>query len=205
MTTFPSETQATAAASPAYLQILGQLEIAQKAAKGGRLIGLCGCREGDGASFVLNELACNLARSSRKRVLRINAMHLLGAVGAPSARLLNLCRVTEEPGVWQLQPGDEPATPRPDEDTMLETALSSLATQFQFVLLDLGAVTTAGQLWHFAPVLDDLLLVVAAGETRRSQITFAQRVIAQAHGRLTGCVLNRRTYPLPQALFRALN
>jgi Mrp family chromosome partitioning ATPase len=60
-------------------------------------------------------------------------------------------------------------------------------------------------MWQVAPVVDDVFLVVAAGETKREQVTYAQRIIAQSGAPLSGCILNKRTYPLPGPLHRFLN
>lgn len=199
-----SEAPSTAVAPPTFSQILGQLEFAQISMQRGRLVGLCGCRSGDGTTFVIDSLARDLARSSRKRVLVADAGHLLAEMSSSSNRLLSLCTFTKEPGIWKMQPGRDSASSTSADDSPKEDALSWLTAQFQFVLIDLGAVSLSAGLWHLAPALDELLLVVAAGQTRRSQITYAQRLVDQAHGRLTGCVLNRRTYPLPRALYEAL-
>jgi Mrp family chromosome partitioning ATPase len=72
------------------------------------------------------------------------------------------------------------------------------------VLLDCGAVNGAGQIWQVGQVVDDVFLVVAAGETTRDQITFAQRIVAQAGANLSGCILNKRTYPIPSLVHRLL-
>ena len=187
-------------------QALGQLQSAALGLNRGRVLGIATCRRGDGATFVSNTLARLLTTKSSKRVLQADCRDLSVASGLTAAELIARCWFTDQPGRWRLAaPNGRRA---PDETTPegdLGSAIKVLDAQFDFLLLDYGAVTASGRLWQLAPFLDDLLLVVAAGETRRDQVLYAQRLIEQSGARLSGCILNKRTYPLPRIIHRMLS
>ncbi len=186
--------------SQGFEQVLGQLQASGQGLNRARVLGIIGCRSGDGATFVLATLARLLATRSGKRILQADCLDLFAASRLTPAELLTHCWFTDQPGRWILSPAEGTSASRLDESAPegnLRRAMSVLDSQFDFVLLDCGAVTASGRLWHLASLIDDLLLVVAAGETRRDQVLYAQRIIEQSGSRLSGCILNKRTYPLP--------
>ncbi len=194
--------------SDGFEQVLGQLQASGQGLNRARVLGIIGCKSGDGATFVLGALARLLATRSRKRVLQADCLDLFTASRLPPAELLAHCWFTDQPGRWILSPAEGTSASRLDEsgpEGNLRHAMSVLNSQFDFVLLDCGAVTASGRFWHLAPVIDDLLLVVAAGETKRDQVLYAQRIIEQSGSRLSGCILNKRTYPLPPLIHRLLS
>jgi Mrp family chromosome partitioning ATPase len=189
-------------------QVLGQLQASGQGLNRARVLGITGCRSGDGATFVLGTLARLLATRSRKRVLQADSVDLFTASCLTPAELLARCWFTDQPGRWILSPTKATSPSRLGESAPegnLGNAMSVLDSQFDFVVLDCGAVTSSGRLWQLAPLIDDLLLVVAAGETRRDQVLYAQRIIEQSGARLSGCILNKRTYPLPTSIHRVLS
>jgi hypothetical protein len=152
-------------------------------------------------------LARRLVQNSRKGVLHATAADLILASHLKPGELLAQCAFTREAGLWMLSaPESHPrgysSTLPADSD--LASAISVLSARFDFVLLDCGAVNGAGQIWQVGPVVDDVFLVVAAGQTTRDQIAFAQRIIAQSGSHLSGCILNKRTYPIPPSIHRML-
>ena len=192
--------------APRFQGVLGHLAKAHKRQARARVIGFVGCRKGDGTTFVMNELARSLARGERRReVVTCSGGLMTAEMKFQGRELRDYCVATTDEGVWRLDlpfaamtaDACDPATPPP--------ILAALLEDFDSVLLDLGAAATSGSVWRLAHHVDDLLLVVAAGETKRSQIASAQRILEQAGGRVSGCILNKRTYPLPRMLYRMLN
>ena len=45
--------------------------------------------------------------------------------------------------------------------------------------------------------MDGVVIVAAAGQTRRDEIRRAGRVVEMAQGKVLGYVLNKRKYPVP--------
>jgi Mrp family chromosome partitioning ATPase len=187
-----------------YGQIIGRLEAARQSSGRGRVMAIAGCSGGDGATFVLRELARGLAKGSRRGVLEATCADLALASRLKAGDLLAQCFFSREAGLWQISAPGKTALDIPGEADLLAT-VSVLSARFDFVLLDCGPVNLGGQIWQVGPVVDDVFLVVAAGETRLDQIAYAQRIITQSGAHLSGCVLNKRTYPLPSFLHRILN
>jgi Mrp family chromosome partitioning ATPase len=186
-------------------QVLGRLQSLAQNLHRACVLGVVGCKSGDGATFVADALARDLATLSRKRVLQADCEDLLAASALPSADIIAHCFYTDQSGRWRLTLPRAKRGPRalmPDGDP--RDTIRVLDSHFDFVLLDCAAVTAQGWLWQVAPLLDDLFLVVAHGETRRDQVRYAQQLIAQAGARLSGCILNKRKYPLPGMLYRMM-
>lgn len=196
------------AADRAFEQIVFQLEAARLKQGRGRVLGITSCRSGAGATFVLGNLARVLAGKSRRGVLMADCADLVLVSHLEPIDLLGQCSFTEDAGLWLLSGPDRSqrsSLVEKSQDGNLAAAMSVLASRFDFVLLDCGAANVSGRMWQFASVVDDVFLVVAAGETKREQVTYAQRIVAQSGAPLSGCILNKRTYPLPGALHRFLN
>jgi len=165
---------------------------------------ISGCTGGNGATFVLRELARGLAKGSRRGVLEATCADLSLVSRLKAGDLLAQCFFAREAGLWQISTPSKTALDFPGEADLLAT-VSVLSARFDFVVLDSGPVNLGGQIWQVGPVVDDVFLVVAAGETRLDQIAYAQRIINQSGAHLSGCILNKRTYPLPSFLHRILN
>ena len=190
--------------SPAFLQIVSLLEgRLANPAPNGRVVGVTACTRGAGASYATRLLARDLARTG-KRVLLADARSFLEACRRKGPDLQELCLFDEEAQMWRLPKMERSRPAWGASEPSLEQKLEPLWREMDCVLLDLGTVTAFAGLQYLAPVFDDLFLVVAAGESTRAQIAYAQKLLAHCGGRLTGCILNKRTYPLPQRVFRAL-
>ena len=84
------------------------------------------------------------------------------------------------------------------------SCLEQLSSRFQFILVDGPAVNPFPESALYAPSVDRVLLIVRAGVTRAP-------VVAKALARLSaaGCgkadvILNRRTFAIPQAIYKRL-
>ena len=86
----------------------------------------------------------------------------------------------------------------------LQLRLSSLRLEFAYVLID----TPPANLYADAAVLgqmaDGIVLVLEANATRREQARKAKETLQAANVRLLGAVLNKRTFPIPNALYTKL-
>jgi hypothetical protein len=186
-------------------QILGRLQSMAQNMHRACVVGVAGCRSGDGTTFIVDALARELAPRTRKRVLQVECADLLAASSLPSKEIIAHCFYTDQAGLWRLaipkaNRGPRALIPQGNPRDVIRV----LDSHFDFVVLDCAAVTVQGWLWQVAPVLDDLFLVVADGETRREQVRYAQQLIAQAGARLSGCVLNKRKYPVPRMVYRMM-
>lgn len=79
-----------------------------------------------------------------------------------------------------------------------------LQSLFDYVLIDCPSLRESNDILSVAPFVNGVILVVEAGRTRRDQILHAQKSIEFARGKLIGQVLNKRSYAIPDWIYRRL-
>jgi Mrp family chromosome partitioning ATPase len=79
-----------------------------------------------------------------------------------------------------------------------------LRSEFDYTIIDCPSLKASGDLLSVAPFVDGVILVVEANRTRRDEPRQAEQSIAAAGGTILGCILNKRTYELPDWLDRML-
>lgn len=154
----------------------------------------------EGVSYVIGAVARELAAVTGEKVLVADA----SAIGnfaprhdvEPSEPVLR-----EGNGVYRLRPPQSP-----NGATRIErfTLLRQLKALFPFVLIDAPALDASSEAIEFAAREKGLVLVVGAGSAQRSRLVRAKGMVEAAGVDLLGCVVNRRTYPIPDFLYRRL-
>ena len=81
---------------------------------------------------------------------------------------------------------------------------SSLSTRFDYVIIDAGRTLGQVEAALLAPSVDGTVLVVRANHTKREVMAKAESEIRSHGGRVVGSILNRRTFPIPDAVYRRL-
>lgn len=87
---------------------------------------------------------------------------------------------------------------------IMRSRLAEIRAEFAYVLIDTPAVSECGDAIVLGQAADGMALVLQANSTRRET---AQKVIADlqaAQARILGAVLNKRTFPIPERLYRKL-
>jgi receptor protein-tyrosine kinase len=79
-----------------------------------------------------------------------------------------------------------------------------LSTRFDYVLIDAGRTLGQVEPALLAPTVDGTVLVVRANHTKREVLAKAEAEIRSHGGRVVGSILNRRTFPIPEAVYRRL-
>jgi Mrp family chromosome partitioning ATPase len=187
---------------PGFLQPLLQTMIRVRTAGGSRgAFVFTAPAPGAGVSYVVQLLASALAEEERCRVLTASSRML---AGAGDRYLQHAARgyIERAPDVWALlDEGHMKHVP----DCFLDRICPNFAPpDFDYVLIDCPALTEAGDALRLSPDSDGAFLVVAAERTRRDQIEHAQKMLLHSTDRLLGLVLNRRTYPVPEFLYKLL-
>ena len=184
-------------------QLVGQLSTSRKG--NAHVLGVIGCRSGDGATFVARSLSTALASRTDEEVVELSPADLSACAWDTHGSILEACSKRSPSNLWRLDPPTRHGSAKqPGASGVLARVVEALSSRFGFVVLDCGAVGVSGMLWPVARVVDELLLVVGAGETTKSQIAYAQRLIERSGAPLAGCILNKRTYPLPKPIYRLL-
>jgi succinoglycan biosynthesis transport protein ExoP len=149
---------------------------------------------GEGVTFVTRELGAALATMPRERVLLIHFSVLAGMMRGDFEEGSGVVREVS-PGLWT-----GPAIPiggrqlMPDLSTEI---IAYLRARFTYVLVDCRSLQKSPEALRAASQVDGIVLVVAAGQSRRNQVQQSQRVLQLASDKLLGCILNKRTYSLP--------
>lgn len=69
--------------------------------------------------------------------------------------------------------------------------LRDLRGWYEYVIVDLPPVKSAADALIVAPLADQLLLVTAAAQTRKDDVTYAKRMIRSVNAKMCGCVLTK--------------
>ena len=86
----------------------------------------------------------------------------------------------------------------------MRARVAELRSEFDYVLMDAPAVNINGTATLLGPLADGIVLIVEANSTRREVARKAKENLELANVRLLGAVLNNRTFPIPEAIYRSL-
>ena len=82
--------------------------------------------------------------------------------------------------------------------------IQGLRDRFAYVVLDCRPISESSEVLGLSGLVDGIVSVVEANRTTKAQISYVERTVAQAGGKMLGHVLNKRTYLLPQWLHERL-
>ncbi len=184
-----------------------------------RAVAFCGIEHGDGASWICAQVALAVAAQGATSVCAVDAnlrspgLHShLGTANrhglAEAVRQVGPIRKFLGPGpsanLWVL-----PAGVSPDPSLMLiserlRERVAELRAEFDFLIFDAPPVGHANDAAVLGALLDGVVLVVGAHSTRRETARKAKGTLEKGNVHLLGTVLNGRTFPIPDALYRRL-
>lgn len=154
----------------------------------------------EGVSMVISTIAKELAATSGEKVLIAMTSAIGNFAPLPGAEPAEPV-IREGNGVFRLSPPQSPNHATRVERFELLRQLTSL---FPFVLIDSPALSVSTEALEFGARSHGVVLVSAAGQVRRNRLLQAKRMIDVAGVPLLGCALNRRTYPIPDFLYKRL-
>ena len=155
---------------------------------------------GEGVSVVTGTVARELASESGEKVLIAEANSIGNFVPAQSSEFREPV-MREGSGIYRLRPATSfNSASRAQRFDLLK----QLKLLFAFVLIDCPALSVSTEALEFGARSQGLVLVAAAGQVRRNRLLQAKRIIEVSGVSLLGCALNRRTYPIPEFLYRRL-
>lgn len=135
---------------------------------------LLGLREGPGVSeIILDKLAPEAA------VQRVNSCLDVYTVGQAHGGLLTMLR-----------------------GQSVSAFLNAIGQGYDHVLIDAAPANQFPDAQILASVVGSALLVVRSQQTPREAVAQARKRLESDGGRVVGCVLNLRTYPIPKFLYR---
>ena len=90
------------------------------------------------------------------------------------------------------------------QETQLKDRLEKLKESFQFILIDAPGINSRSDAVILGQLVDGAILIIEANATRKVAALKAKGAMEAMNVRLLGCILNNRTFPLPEKLYRRL-
>ncbi len=185
-----------------------------------RSLVLSGATSGEGVTTLVTFLGTSLAVRDGKKTLVIDASfksprfsRIFGLLGKPglsdycsgSAELSDVLYRTDSDELFLMGIGTDLYNPSLILSSDRARSLASELTQrFDYVLFDTGAVLSNAETSMLAAGVDGVILIVRAGRTKREVLLKAEKLIRFSGGRVIGSVLNRREFPIPEAIYKRL-
>ncbi|HEY2384475.1 MAG TPA: P-loop NTPase [Terriglobia bacterium] len=85
-----------------------------------------------------------------------------------------------------------------------QTLIEDLRKDFNYILVDAPPLAESSEAAGFARATDGLVLVLQAHDTRREVAQRAKELLDAGSIPVLGAVLNKRTYPIPEFIYRRL-
>jgi Mrp family chromosome partitioning ATPase len=82
--------------------------------------------------------------------------------------------------------------------------MSELKAEFDYVLIDVTALGEANDAVVLGSGSDGIVLVLKANSSRRESARKATQDLQNAKARVLGAVLNQRTFPIPESIYKKL-
>lgn len=182
-------------------------------------VAFCGANRATGTTWVCATAAESLARESAASVCLIDAnLHspsLHDSFGiANTGGLVDMTRTPRPATEWAQKissnlwivtagPPATAATARLNSQT-LGGRFAELRDAFDFLLIDTPAMDVSSDALILGRVADGIVLVVASESTRRETARNAKTSFEIAQIPVLGAVLNKRTFPIPNAIYRKI-
>ena len=185
-------------------------------------VGFASATPGEGASFVAAHVALEVARSTGRPTLLLEAnLHrpaqatqhgvdpdpgLRQLASNPEVTLESCLQPSPTGSLWILPAGSNGVNGSkalPDW-SRLERAFAAMRERFPAILVDLPPVNLSGEAILVGTLLDAVVLVVEAGLCSREVVEHAATRLRRADLNVIGAVLNKRKLPIPEPLYRRL-
>lgn len=146
---------------------------------------------------------CNLQAPTLHQRFDVPNLHgLTDALLTPGPLRSYLQRLSR-PNLWLLSSGSvQTNQPTLLSSESMRTRLAKLYAQFDYVLLDVAALNTSNDGIALGSSADGVVIVVRANASRRE---IARKTLQELQGAKVpalGVVLNQRTFPIPQAIYK---
>jgi Mrp family chromosome partitioning ATPase len=185
-----------------------------------RVVVFAGVDHGNGCSEICASVAEILAKNARRPVCLVeanfrspalpdlfgttnhygltDAILQKGPIG-PFAKLVN------DDNLWLLSSGSLAAdSPNLLTSDRLNERVAELREEFAFVIIDAPPLTRYSDALVLGQLSDGLVLVLEADSTRREAAAVAAATLRSANITILAAVLNKRTFPIPEAIYKRL-
>jgi capsular exopolysaccharide synthesis family protein len=202
------------------LKLVQRLFILPDSVEAPQAVAFCGVDRGTGCSWVCAKASETLAERAPGTVclvdgnLRYPWLHEYFQLqnGAGLSDALNDCRPIREFArrTWVnklslITAGSARNETRGTLDiARLRALFAELRSEFDYVLIDTPHIVSCADAILLGQLTDGVVLVVSSGSTRRHAARVAKENLEAEKIPMLGAVLNKRTYPIPEMLYRRL-
>lgn len=170
---------------------------------------------GEGVSFLTRNLATEAARQTSQRIALLD-MKLLPRDFSEVESVFIGVRLNATTGYWELVVGEDLSRGvqlgrialgelhRDSYQSDIQTIFARLHKEFSLVLLDCPSLRRSTIAVELDRVLSGFVVVVSLGMVSKRQLAQVGILLGKTRVPTLGYVLNRRTYPVPGWLYRAL-
>lgn len=185
-----------------------------------RMVVFAGIDHGNGCSQIAASVAETLARNTHGGVCLIEANFrspaLPAMLGTTNHHGLTDALLQEGPirsfikpvcsdSLWLLSSGSLAAdSPNLLTSERLKTRSAELRKEFDFVIVDAPPMNRYAEAVVLGQLSDGIVLVLEANSTRREAALSVAESLRSSGIRILGAVLNKRTFPIPDFLYRRL-
>lgn len=167
---------------------------------------LCG-RAGESLAAQVSGSVCVVDANLRQPSLHLHFGIANGAgfadVMKGSAPAYDFARRLPAINLWIITAGNVEKEPNSAfTPTRLRARFAELRSEFDFVLIDTPALDSYADAVLLGQQTDGIILVVGSHSTRRETALNAKKNFEAAQIPMLGAVLNKRTYPIPEAIYR---
>jgi Mrp family chromosome partitioning ATPase len=175
----------------------------------GMVVALTSANPNEGVTYITRNLSHELAKCEVNSVARINS-RFLRKLYEPSVEVLHRSLSRSDNNICEIGLLDASLIMPEGEGRWdgswqyRRDCIGLLRNEFDYALIDCSSLRESGDVLSVAPFVDGVILVIEADRTYREQILRAERAIETAQGKVLGHVLNKRTYTIPDWLYRRL-
>ncbi|MFY9791417.1 MAG: CpsD/CapB family tyrosine-protein kinase [Candidatus Sulfotelmatobacter sp.] len=183
-------------------------------------VAFAGIDRGNGCSRICVETARILSANTSGSVCLVDANFrtpsLPGFLGVSNHRGLvtslaedgdmrSFARQLVPSNLWLMSAGTvDSMSPSLLSSDRLRVRLQELRKEFDYVLIDSPALNLYADAVALGGIAEGLVIVLQAESTRRESALKGLQTLRQAHIKVLGAVLNRRTFPIPHFVYRRL-
>jgi capsular exopolysaccharide synthesis family protein len=147
----------------------------------------------------------NLRAPALPELFQANNHHGLVDALRKTGSISDFAKVVGPENLWLLSCGslttDSPSLL--NSETM-KIRIAEMRKAFDYVLIDSAPLNTYADAVVVGQLADGLVLVLEANQTRREPAAKVTESLRAAQVKILGAVLNKRTFPIPEPLYRAL-
>lgn len=150
-------------------------------------------------------LDADLQSRSLERYLQVRTSPGLFEATLQSAPIRRFAQPLGLGNLWMITGGGSPASAQtPLNSERMRVRFDELRRQFDYILVNAPSMGTIAHLAQFAQLADGVIFVVGANSTRRETTKQFKESLEELRVRVLGVVLNDRTFPIPESVYRKL-